>query len=266
MITVTINGLSALQFENLSSFPEIIHFSTTRSGGCSTGNYSSLNLGLNSGDAPENVLANRILLSRMLGIGPNMLLFPKQTHTATVKVVTGEYFKREEEERRNFLNETDAIVTNIKGICVAVKTADCVPVLLFDPIQKVVAAVHAGWRGTAQNIVLETIKKLVQEFDSNPSDLLAGIGPSIGPEVYEVGKEVWSQFSDESYTDTYPVKTEKRLLDLWKTNHQQMRMAGISSNNIAFADICTWSDKYQFYSARRDGPKTGRMATGIMLR
>ena len=264
MISVAIKGLSILKFNNLDKFPELCHFSTLRTGGNSTDAYSTLNLGLNSGDINSNVMANRLALCKTLGIRPDRLIFPKQTHTATVKVITNDFLSLRPEERKLFLHETDAVITALKGVCIAVKTADCVPVLLYDPRQKVVAAIHAGWRGTAQNIVLKTIHKLVEEFGSDPADLFAGIGPSISPDVYEVGEDVHSQFDPEFYRDTRSVKSDKRMLDLWKANQHQLIAGGISFDQIETAQLCTWSNPDRFFSARRDGAKTGRMATGIM--
>ena len=266
MISVVNKELSVLQFANLSNFPELLHFCTTRVEGCSTNNYSSLNLGFNSGDLSDNVIKNRVTLCDALEISSDRLVFPKQTHTANVKTITSRFFELDKEAHRKFLNETDAVITDLKNACVAVKTADCVPILLFDPKRKVVAAVHAGWRGTVQNIVSMTINKMVKEFGCEPCDLFAGIGPSISPEVYEVGEEVWTQFDPEFYKATNPVKPDKRLLDLWSANYHQLIMAGVPSDQIEIARICTWSDPVQFFSARRDGLRTGRMATGIMLR
>jgi len=265
MISVAIKGLSLLQFNNLSGYPELIHFSTIRSGGQSTANYGSLNLGLNSGDAHENVTANRNTLSKALDISTYRLIFPKQTHTSTVKMITGEFFNDGENEQKQYLNETDALVTNLRGVCISVKTADCVPVLLYDPHKKVVAAIHAGWRGTAQEIVLKTIRKLAEEFGTDPADLVGAIGPSISPQVYEVGADVHDQFDPEFHCDTNPVIPGKRLLDLWKANQSQLIGGGLRSEKIEIAELCTWSDSSRFFSARRDGARTGRMATGIML-
>ena len=265
MISVAIKGLSLLQFDNLSSFPELLHFSTMRTGGKSSANYSSLNLGLNSGDASENVITNRMILSKSLNISIDRLIFPKQTHSATVKIITDEFFVMGEKAQKQYLQETDALITNLRGVCIAIKTADCVPVLLFDPRRKVIAAIHAGWRGTAQNIVLVAIQKLVESFGSDPADLIAGIGPSISPDVYEVREDVHSQFDPEFYQDTNPVQPDKRVLNLWKANQHQLIDGGILSERMEFAQLCTWSDSGRFFSARRDGVKTGRMATGIML-
>lgn len=255
-----------MQFPVLNSFPELIHFSTVRSGISNTGYYNSLNPGLNFRDVPENIMTNKSLLSRSLGIDPDRLIFPKQTHSATVKTITSDFFKAGEDEQKNFLKETDAVMTSLAGVCIAVKTADCVPVLLYDPQRKVIAAIHAGWRGTVQNIVVETISRMTAIFGSQPSDLFAAIGPSIGPGIYEVGREVWDLFPSEFYRTGHPSRPDKRLLDLWKANHHQLMGTGIPSFQIEIARICTFSDPVRFYSARRDGAQTGRMGTGIMMK
>ena len=265
MISLRKNDLTFFQFDHLNQFPSIHHFSTTRSGGCSTDCYDSFNLGFNSGDLPKNVIANRQKLCSSLSIGVENLIFPKQTHTGTVKVITSEFFDLDENSKKQFLNETDAVVTNLKNVCVAIKTADCVPILVYDPIKQDVAAIHAGWRGTAQNIAQNTINQMIASFGSNPSDLWAGIGPSISPEIYEVGEEVWGQFTPQFYQPTNPFKTEKRLLDLWKANSHQLTASGVPENQIEVAKICTLSNADLFFSARRDGAKTGRMATGIWI-
>lgn len=266
MISVVKNKLPILHFSNLNKFSELFHFSTTRVGGSSTGNYHALNMGFNSGDLAGNVIANRNTLCAALEINPDRLIFPKQTHTASCKTITAEFFNLDKEEKKHFLNETDAVITNLKGVCVAIKTADCVPVLLYDPKRKVVAAVHAGWRGTVQNIVIMTIQKMMKDFGTNPSDLIAGIGPSISPEVYEVGEEVWKQFEPHFCLPTNPPKPDKRLLDLWKANLYQLIISGVPPEHVEVARICTLSDPDRFFSARRDGIKTGRMAMGIMIR
>jgi hypothetical protein len=265
MISFRKNDLTVLQFDNLNQFPTIGHFSTTRTGGCSTDRYASLNMGYNSGDRPKNVLSNRQILCSTIEMNVEHLIFPKQTHTGTVKVISADFFDRDETEKKLFLNETDAVITNLRNVCVAIKTADCVPVLVYDSVKQVVAAIHAGWRGTAQGIVQNTINQMIAVFGSNPSDLWAGIGPSISPQVYEVGVEVWSQFPPEFYQPTNPFKNEKRLLDLWKANHHQLTSSGIPENQIDVARICSLSNPEMFFSARRVGAKTGRMATGIWL-
>lgn len=259
------NNIQLLQFSNLSCFTDLVHFTTTRGGGNSIDKYSSFNLGYNSGDIEVSVLQNRDRLCNTLDINQNQLIFPKQTHSATIKTIGTNYLNAEENERKIFLSETDAIITDLKGVCICVKTADCVPVLLYDQKKKVIAAIHAGWRGTVQRITYLSVIRMISEFNSDPSDIIAGIGPSISPEVYEVGPEVWSQFDSLYIKSNGSLSTDKRFLDLWKANQDQLIGAGISADQIELAGLCTFSNPDTFFSARRDGVKTGRMATGIML-
>lgn len=263
MIETTLNGLSFLQFENLTTFSELLHFSTLRSGGSSTENYHSLNLGFNSGDAPEKVTENRLKLCNSIGLEPSTLVFPKQTHTGTVKNITSNFFKSSEGDQKAYLQDTDALITNLIGVCITIKTADCVPVLIYDPKQKAIAAIHAGWRGTAQLIVQNTIQEMIKSFGSDPGDLIVGIGPSISPEVYEVGAEVLAHFDPSHY---HPKEANKGLLNLWEANKQQLLSNGIQEAHIELAQVCTWTNANKFFSARRDGAKTGRMATGLILK
>ena len=254
-----------LQFSNLSGFTDLMHFTTTREGGESSENYSSLNLGFNSGDKEENVYQNRTTLCNALEINQKQIIFPKQTHSATIKTICADFFDSEENEKKAFLSETDAIVTDLKGVCIGIKTADCVPVLLFDQKKKVIAAIHAGWRGTVQHITYLAVKRMIFEFKSDPGDIIAGIGPSISPDVYEVGTEVWAQFDPLYYRSNGSESNDKRLLDLWKANRDQLIGAGVPVNQIELAELCTFSNPNTFFSARRDGAKTGRMASGILL-
>jgi polyphenol oxidase len=265
MISIIKNGIPLLQFSNLSAFKELFHFTTTREGGESIDNYASLYLGFNSGDNPGNVHQNRDTLCKALEINQNEIIFPKQTHSATIKTIYADFLRSDENEKKTFLSETDAIITDLKGVCIGVKTADCVPVILFDQKQKVIAAIHAGWRGTVQKITYLTVKQMISEFNSDPNDIVAGIGPSISPEVYEVGTEVWSQFDAPYYQLNGLLSSNKRLLDLWKANLDQLTEVGVPAKQIELAKMCTYSNPGTFYSARRDGAKTGRMATGIML-
>jgi polyphenol oxidase len=252
------------RFEHLAERTELLHFTTHRYGGVSQGNYASLNLGFNSGDEKDQVVENRKTLCAFLNIPVDRIIFPKQTHSATVKVIDKQFFELANTGRTSFLSETDALITAMKQVCIAIKTADCVPVLLYDPGRQVAAAVHAGWRGTVQQIAALTVEKMKSVFECKTEDILAGIGPSICPDVYEVGEEVWQQFDGRFY------KTNgmegKRLLNLWEANRFQLINAGLESSNITISGLCTFSNTELFFSARRDGAKTGRMASGVMIK
>ena len=260
MILRKVNDIKYLQFRNLSIFENLVHFSTTRIGGVSTGILDSLNLGYTVNDNPKNVTQNLENLSKILGFERKQMVSPKQTHSKNIGIV---------KSTNDIFPNTYALITNIPGICIFVRTADCVPILLFDPVQKAVAIIHSGWKGTVHKISQHTIELMQTEFGTKPNDLIAGIGPSIGPDVYEVGPEVIELFYEQFGIDhiTKPVKdSEKGLLNLWKVNKNILLESGIPENQIEIAEICTYANPELFYSARRNGVKTGRMATGIILK
>ncbi len=260
MIAQVKNNIQFLKFNNLESFDEIIHFSSTRIGGLSSNHLSSLNLGYTVNDNPKNVTHNLELLANSLGFEKQQMVSPKQTHSKNIGIVKSQH---------DIFNETDALITNIPNICIFVRTADCVPILLFDPIQKAIAAIHSGWKSTIQEISKHTINLMLKEYGTKPEDIVAGIGPSIGPEVYEVGPEVAEKFN-QMFGMNHVIKpianSNKGYLDLWKANKQILIKSGILEHNIEVAEMCTYSNPELFYSARRDHGKTGRLATGIMIK
>ena len=254
-----IKNIHLLHFKNLSIYQNIIHFSTTRIGGKSQGILSSFNLGYTVNDNPKIVTENLDSLANTFGISRKQLVSPKQTHSKNIGIVKSE---------NDIFPDTDALITNVPGICIFVRTADCVPILLFDPVKKAIAAIHSGWKGTIQEISKQTIELMQKEYGTNPNDLIAGIGPSIGPEVYEVGPEVIDQFNLKFGIDHIitPIEnTNKGLLNLWEVNKQILQNCGVPEHQIELSEKCTYSNPDLFYSARRDGVKTGRLATGIMI-
>lgn len=213
-----------------------------------------------TGDVASAFVENRKELARLLGINAEQLVFPRQTHTSTVFTVN----VIPEQE----ITETDALITNQPGICICVQTADCVPILLFDPVEKVAAAVHAGWRGTVQKIVVETVREMQKEYKSNPANLKAAIGPSIGPVVYEVGSEV-----EQAARQTIPEAEQTLCLkgsgkyhfNLWEANRNLLLSCDILAENIEVLEECSFQGENKYFSARRDGIDTGRMVSGIMI-
>lgn len=213
-----------------------------------------------TGDSSEIFKKNRKLLSTKLNIKSSQLIFPRQTHTNCV----AEILDIPETE----IEDTDALVTNQPGICLCVQTADCVPILLFDPIKKVIAAVHAGWRGTVNRIVEGTIQKMIQQYKSSPENILVAIGPSIGPEIYEVGDDVVKAVkkSITNYEITLSKNsTGKFHFNLWEANKQILLENGILTENIEILGECSFQNSSKYYSARKQGIETGRMVSGIML-
>ncbi|MCK5028816.1 MAG: peptidoglycan editing factor PgeF [Bacteroidales bacterium] len=241
-------------------YGDIIHFSTTRIGGVSSKRLESLNLGYTVNDNPKNVTQNLDSLAKSLLFEKEQMVSPKQTHSKNIGIVNSS---------KDLFPDKDALITNKSEICIFIRTADCVPILLYDPIQKAIAAIHSGWKSTIQEISKHTIELMQKEFGTKPENLIAGVGPSIGPEVYEVGIEVTQMFHKQFGVDhmVNPIKnSNKYLLNLWKANKQILLDSGIPENQIEIAKICTYTNPELFYSARRDGVKTGRLATGIMLK
>ncbi len=266
MLTKKYNGMIPLKhFENLQPFDDIIHFVTTRLGGLSSGVYASFNLGYTAGDSKSIVDKNRQLLAGALGIKSEQLITIRQSHTKQVQIVTEETAAATPES-----DPYDAQVTNVPGKCLTVIVADCVPILLYDPTRHVIAAVHAGWRGTVRKIVSETMKVMSETFGCNPRHILAGIGPSIGPCCYEIGQEVIDEVvgrlgSRESFL-IEGEKLGKARFDLWEANRRQLVEAGVLPDHIEISRICTSCNTDKFYSYRKEKDGTGRMMAGIMLK
>jgi polyphenol oxidase len=189
---------------------------------------------------------------------------------ATVNQVHGENIVRINELniRGSRSVHADALMTDEPGIAVGVETADCVPILLFDPVRPAVAAVHAGWRSTVKKIVQKTVYRMHEEFRSEPSQLIAAIGPAIGPECYEVDDPVMGpvQAAFSFWREVAaPRGTDRWSLDLVKANHIELMQIGLVEKNIHAAGMCTSCRKDLFYSFRAEG-RTGRMLSVIMLK
>jgi YfiH family protein len=261
------NGLIHYKFNILEPFHEIRHFVTGRTGGFSNGPYHSLNLGFGTDDDPEIVLKNRKALSGSLGIPLDWFVFPRQTHSANVAVVDYTHLGTGAYMRGDAIASTDALITNCKNICIVVQVADCVPILLLDTGNSVIATVHAGWRGTLQNILSLTIEKMVVAFNTKPHDIVAAIGPSIGPCCYEVGEELRKIFVESnSKNSKYFINFNKHFrFDLWAANKNQLVQSGVKESNIELAEICTKCNNDKFFSSRAGNGNTGRFIAGIML-
>jgi len=257
-----------ITYKLLDKQNEIAHFCTSRQGGVSVGNYASFNLSPFSGDLEDNVVQNKKTLCSALQITPEKLIIPFQTHETEIREIDEAFFALTETEKQLLLNGVDALVTKLPGVCIAVTTADCVPLLFFDPRKQVVAAVHAGWRGTCARIAEKTVQFMMEHYASQPSDILVAIGPSISAKVYEVGKEVVDNFESAGFDIPNIIETRNNaiFLDLWAANRQLLEKLSIPAANIETAGICTYTNHEQFFSARRLGIKSGRMLSGIMIK
>lgn len=249
---------------------EIKHFSTTRSGGISYGPFKSLNLGNYSCDKSENIVENRNILAEKLNTTVEKLIIPYQTHGNNVLPITHKLTKMTKYDENKILHGYDATITQERRIFLCVTTADCTPILIFDKVNKAIAAIHAGWRGVINLIIDNTISKMNKYFGTNPKDLIAAIGPSISIDKYEVGNEVIDELIQAGYqlnTSNYHInrRTGKFHIDIKQLNKQRLIKLGVINNKIEVTNYCTYYHKDLFFSARRQGVNSGRMLTGIML-
>ena len=231
------------------------------------GNYASCNMSPFTGDHPENYAKNKDLLCKQLSITTDRLIIPFQTHGTEIREIKESFFGLSTEVKRQYLNGIDALYTRNPNVCIGITTADCVPLIFYDPQKKVVAVAHAGWRGTCGRIAEKTILTLIETFQCKPADILVTIGPSISSKVYEVGKEVVDHFGQAGFdlSEISVFKNNSYYLDLWKTNQLILEKAGVLAEHIEISGICTFTEHERFFSARRLGIKSGRMLSGIML-
>lgn len=238
------------------------HAFSTHKGGISKGDYEGLNLGLHTGDEKINVLRNRGLFTEALDIPIQNLVTCVQIHGDQI------YHVKSQDKGKGILQGKDALITNESGIAIMLFFADCVPVMFLDPVKKVIAIAHAGWKGTVLKIAVKTIKDMCSCFGCSLDNIMVAIGPSIGPCHYEVDGPVIRKVRDElSCYDKFLVfkSKEKAFLDLWEANRIQIMEAGVKKNNIFASELCTYCYPELFYSFRRDKGKTGRLGALIML-
>lgn len=252
---------------------EVLAFSTMRHGGASTGAYAEMNINYYCGDDPQAIAENRRLLCSELGIADSQLLYPHQTHGCKVVEIDRELLALPSGEQQQRLDGVDAVVTRQRGICIGVSTADCIPIIIYDPRHHAVAAVHAGWRGTVGRIVQKAVAKMAARFGSEAGSMSAVIGPGISKKNFEVGWEVWQQFADAGFPmDAISDSAElndcgcRPHIDLPRCNKLQLIEVGLSGHAVTECGICTYDNAADFFSARRLGIDSGRIFTGVMLR
>ena len=245
----------------------MIAFSTEREGyfvndteGMSQEAYGSLNLCHYVNDNPDHVAHNRQLFCQYHNIEREMLFMPRQTHTSNVKRIYPGID----------LEDTDGLISNIKGSCIGINTADCLPVLIYDPTHHAAATLPAGWRGVVGRIVTKGIEMMKCEFGSAASDLICAVGPAISAEIYEVGDELKPLFAEAGF----PIN--EIFIDCadWAKSHLDLKAAvifellncGVRDENIEISDICTYQHSSKYFSARKLSINSGRIFSGIILK
>ncbi len=244
-------------------------FSTTRHGGCGDGTYASFNCTPYTGDEPAVVRANQDQLCQWLGIPPERLVLPYQTHSSHVLTIDEAFMHLTADAKHALLQGKDALISNVRNICLCVSTADCIPILLYDRKNQAIAAIHAGWRGTVARIVEQTIDSMFQTYGTTGKDIEAIIGPGISLEAFEVGIEVYETFAQAGFhmeqISQWHADKGKHHIDLPAANRQQLLAAGIPLNQIHDSGICTYREYRNYFSARRLGIRSGRILNGIIL-
>jgi YfiH family protein len=239
---------------------------TTRHGGTSSGAYARLNLGLHVGDEDARVLANRSLVAAALSARLDDFVYCEQAHRPNVLVVTEEHRGRGARSLSDAIPDTDALVTTVPGIVLTVMVADCVPLVLYDPVGRVLAVVHAGWGGTVRGVTPAAVEAM-RQLGSDPGDVVVGIGPSIAPARYQVGADVVdaaSQAFGGRVDDVVrPDGTGAWTFDLWRANMIQLLDAGVAENRIHLAGLDTGPGT-AYFSHRTEGP-CGRFAVFARL-
>lgn len=227
-------------------FPQVVAAQSTRHGGVSPVPFHSLNLGKNTGDAPSNVAENRRLFCTGLGFSANQMAWAKQVHGHQIHLV----------HEPGGVEGFDALVTNKPGIMLSVSVADCTPILVFDAHKNVVAAIHAGWRGTVAGIVAQTLQFMAEHFGTRGNDCFAYVGACIEECSFEVGDEVAAEFS--AAFKRFDTGRGKYFVDLKKANTAQLQAFGLPENQIEISPFCSVIHHHDFFSHRKSGGKTGR--------
>lgn len=231
---------------NINKVSDVVAFTTTRSVG-----------------------RDREAICRMLGIDDACLVYPHQTHGTVIRQIGKEFIALPADTKKMILEGVDAVFTNVPGVCVAVSTADCIPVLVYDPEHHAVAAIHAGWRGTVAKIVRKTVEEMAVAYATRPEALHCIIGPGISQENFEVGEEVYVQFAEAGFPmEQIAMRpgNAKPHLDLWAANRIELESIGVPAGNIHVDGTCTFDHSDEYFSARHDGAATGRMLNGIIIK
>lgn len=259
--------LEYLVFPKLEETGVVEHLFTTRTGGVSSGSYSTMNLSFSRGDDPECVRENYRRIGEVLGTDPEHMVASKQTHTTNIRLAT-------EADLGNGItgpsayDDVDGLATDIPGIALATFYADCVPLYFVDPVKKAIGLAHSGWRGTVAGMGACMVQFMREHFHSDPKDLIVAIGPSICVDCYEVSEEVAEQFREEFPEDVLqPGKADgKYQLDLWKANESILLKAGILPEHLTVTDVCTCHNPEYLFSHRASHGQRGNLAAFLMLK
>jgi YfiH family protein len=260
-----IHSIEYFESSLLSDCDFLVHAFCTRLGGVSEDEYASLNISFREGDLESRVLQNWHRLAMAFAIPLDKFLTLNQVHGDDIFVIKpfGDYYSSS--EALNY----DAIVTSRTNLAVCIKTADCVPVFIVDRVNKIIAVVHAGWRGSALEITAKVVRLLIKKYDSSPRDILTAIGPSIGQCCFEVDSATANTFFEQKNNEAFlfpGARPSKWMLDLAEANRRQILNCDVPERNIDVSDLCTSCRQDLFFSHRDSGGITGRQVNFMMIK
>ena len=252
IVEQTKNGVTFFSSDGIAAAGGAAHGFSTRLGGVSEGMWASLNLGVSRGDDPDHVRENYRRFFAAIGADGRQFAMTNQVHGGVVRCVT-----------------TADLHTDLPGVALVVYSADCIPILFYDPARRVAAAVHAGWRGTAAGIAAAAVKRMGEVYGCQPGDILAAVGPGIGPDCFETHEDVPNAMTAALSTAVLQhIKIKengKFAVDLKGINAMRLEQAGLDPAHIAVSDICTACRSDLFWSHRKLGTNRGSMAAAIQL-
>jgi YfiH family protein len=264
------NRIVRYQFTSFQRYlPGLRHFITTRMYGFSQKPYDTLNVGLHVGDDPANVIKNRSLVCRELGFGIDSMVAMQQSHSANVAIIGEEDKGRGARQREDGIEDTDGIVTNSKNLVLSAMAADCSLNILYDPVKRVLALTHSGWKGIVSGVLKNTISVMVRTFGCHRRDILVGIGPTICEKCFEVGDDLI-----EAMEKTFPHRIDAILsqtrkgiqsINMIKALSMQLCDEGIESGHIEVSNICNACRAEEFFSYRMENKITGRFGLFAVL-
>ena len=260
MLRHQINSLVYYRFTNFASHDEVLHGVCTRLGGVSPSPCESLNVGHLVGDDHKLVEANHDLIYQTLGVSRRYVATAHQVHGSRVALVGPE-------DRGRVVPATDALITDTPGVALMLRFADCLPILLYDPVRQAIGLAHAGWKGTIKGIAAKTVWAMVEAYGSRPADIVAGLGPCIGPCCYQVGTEVIESVKanlNHWQGLLQPQGDGSVHFDLWEANRRQLAEGGVGK--IEVSQLCTACRTDEFFSHRAEGGHTGRFAVILGMR
>lgn len=270
--TMKLNNIDTvpyLTYNSLSEISFINHAFTTRLGGVSTGEFTSMNMAFNRGDNPDSVTENYKRFCKSAGFDYESLVASAQDHHTVVRAVTsvekgiGIYKPRD-------MESVDALITNEKGVTLVTYYADCTPLFFVDTKNKAIGLAHAGWRGTVGRIGEKVVEKMTELYGTNPADIKAAIGPTISVCCYEVDYPCAEHFLNLADLDSSKFVFEKGngkyMVDLLETNRQILTASGVKNENITVSDVCTNCNSDLLWSHRATKGHRGTMSAFMCIK